>query len=137
MKTVFDSSSFAKRYVAETGSDTVDELCRNTSELGLCVLCVPEIISALNRRRREGHLPQSGYKQAKAQLAADVGDATVLHLTTAVTATAIGLLEENVLHAMDALHVACALEWQADLFVTSDQRQLVAAETAGLDARLV
>lgn len=71
MKTVFDSSSFAKRYVAETGSNTVDELCQNTSELGLCVLCVPEIISALNRRRREGHLPQPGYEQAKAQLAAD------------------------------------------------------------------
>jgi hypothetical protein len=33
---------------------------------------------------------------------------------------------------MDALHVACAIEWKADLFVTSDKRQLVAAQNAGL-----
>jgi predicted nucleic acid-binding protein len=33
---------------------------------------------------------------------------------------------------MDALHVACALEWQADLFVTSDRRQLKAAMNTGL-----
>jgi predicted nucleic acid-binding protein len=33
---------------------------------------------------------------------------------------------------MDALHVACALEWKADLFVTSDRRQLDAAIKSGL-----
>jgi len=33
---------------------------------------------------------------------------------------------------MDAFHVACALEWSADLFVTSDKRQLIAAKNAGL-----
>ena len=39
--------------------------------------------------------------------------------------------------ALDALHVACALTWRADLFVTSDQRQFMAAQLAGLDVRLV
>jgi predicted nucleic acid-binding protein len=33
---------------------------------------------------------------------------------------------------MDALHVACALDWQADLFVSSDRRQLAAAAKSGL-----
>ena len=35
---------------------------------------------------------------------------------------------------MDALHVACALEWKADLFVTSDRKQADAAVNAGLRA---
>ena len=36
-----------------------------------------------------------------------------------------------VVRAIDALHVACAIEWKADLFVTSDRRQLIAAQKAG------
>jgi hypothetical protein len=33
---------------------------------------------------------------------------------------------------MDSLHVACALEWKAEIFATSDKRQLFAAHNAGL-----
>jgi len=56
MKTLFDSSAFAKRYVEEVGSREVDALCVATSALALSVVCVPEIISALNRRLREKRL---------------------------------------------------------------------------------
>jgi len=38
---------------------------------------------------------------------------------------------------MDAIHVACALEWQADLFVTSDRRQFEAARNAGLHTEYI
>jgi predicted nucleic acid-binding protein len=75
---VFDSSTFAKRYIAEPGSEQVDAILQNAAQLDLSALCVPEIVSALNRRVREGVLPQSRYEQAKAQLVADVGDAFVL-----------------------------------------------------------
>jgi len=137
MKTVFDSSSFAKRYIAEAGSDEVDNICQHTSELGLCILCIPEIVSAFNRRVREGRLPQTGYKQAKVQLVADVGDAILLHLTPAVISSAVHLLENNTLRALDALHIACGLAWQADLFVTADRRQFLAAQGAGLNTRFI
>ncbi len=36
---------------------------------------------------------------------------------------------------MDALHVACALAWKADLFITSDRRQLDAAINSGLQSK--
>lgn len=137
MNVAFDSSAIAKRYIAEPGSEQVDAILQSAAQLGLSALCVPEIISALNRRVREGVLPQSGYEQAKAQLVADVSDAVVLQLTPDVVATAVTLLEQNALRAMDALHVAGALVWQADLFVTADQRQFAAAQQAGLTAQLV
>ncbi|GMQ83139.1 MAG: hypothetical protein BMS9Abin05_2624 [Rhodothermia bacterium] len=38
---------------------------------------------------------------------------------------------------MDAIHVVCALEWEADLFVTSGTRQIKAARKAGLRTRIV
>lgn len=62
----------------------------------------------------------------------DVHDAIVLQITSAVVSHSVSLLENNTLRAMDALHIACAMEWQADLFATADTRQLNAAQNAGL-----
>ena len=137
MRLVLDSSALAKRYVEEVGSDEVEELLAATSVLGLCIICTPEVVSALNRRHREGVLTADEYRQAKAQLAADVKDATVLNLTPAVIGRSVALLERSVLRAMDSLHVACAIEWGADLFVSSDHRQVTAAGDAGLEIRFI
>jgi len=96
VKTFFDSLALAKRYVDEQGSQAVDDLCMDASELALGVICVPEIISAC-----------------------------------------VSILESNPIRAMDALHVVCALEWKAQLFVSSDKRQISAAKRAGLHKKHV
>ncbi|BCL61606.1 hypothetical protein DGMP_22990 [Desulfomarina profundi] len=132
MKLFVDSSAFAKRYVLEDGSDIVEELLQKASQLALCTILVPEIISGLNRRRREQVLSQNDYRKIKKQLLEDVHDAIVLQVTPAVISRSVRLLENNILRAMDALHVASALEWQAELFATADKRQLKAAKNAGL-----
>ena len=137
MRTFLDSSSFAKRYIDEAGSEIVDEICQQTSELGLGIICVPEIISALNRRLREKGLSRSEYQTTKRALATDVRDAVIVNLTSSVISSCTTILESNPIRAMDALHVACALEWEADLFVSSDSRQIKAARKAGLRTRLV
>ena len=77
------------------------------------------------------------YKKAKGSLAADIRDADVVNLLPAVIASCIVILESTPIRAMDALHVACALEWKAELFVSSDKRQITAAKKAGLRAKLV
>jgi predicted nucleic acid-binding protein len=123
MKLAIDSSSFAKRYVQEVGSDRLDRLLESASELAFCVILVPEIVSGLNRRLREKVLTIADYRAVKKQLLDDVRDATVLQITPSVVSRSVKLIEGNVLPALDALHVACALEWQADLFVTSDKKQ--------------
>jgi predicted nucleic acid-binding protein len=137
MRLSVDSSSFAKRYIQEEGSDKLDDMLQHASELALCVILVPELISGLNRRLREGTLIDRDYKEAKKRLLDDVRDATVLQLTPAVIACSVKLLENNVLRAVDALHVACALESKADLFVTSDRRQWDAAINSGLQAEYI
>jgi predicted nucleic acid-binding protein len=132
MKTFLDSSAFAKRYVNEVGSDKVEDTCAKASELGLSVICVPEIISALNRRRRERSLTAAQYTQAKRQLLDEVRDADIINLAVPVVGSAIGVLEASPVRVMDALHIACALEWGAQLFVSSDKKQLSAARRAGM-----
>lgn len=135
MKACLDSSAFAKRFVEEQGSDAVEAVCAQASELGLSVLCVPEVISALNRRLRERVLTPPQYLQAKQRLLDDVRDADIIQLTPSVVGSAILVLEANPVRAMDALHVACALEWGADVFVSADTRQMAAARRAGLKVK--
>jgi predicted nucleic acid-binding protein len=79
-----DSSALAKRYVEETGSAAVDDLCVQATELAVSVICVPEIISALNRRLRERRLTHEEYVAAKQFLSADVRDIVVINLVPAV-----------------------------------------------------
>ncbi len=132
MRTCLDSSAFAKRFIEEDGSARIEDVCSCATELGLSALCVPEIISALNRRRREGSLTANQYRQAKKRLIEDVRDADIIQLTPDVIASSIEVLESAPLRGMDALHIACALEWGAELFVSSDKTQLAAAKKAGL-----
>ena len=137
MKAYLDSSSFAKRFVDEVGSDKVEAVCAEASALGLSVLCVPEIVSAFNRRRRERSLTPAQYSTAKRNLIDNVRDADIINLTASVVGSSITVLETSAVRSLDALHVACALEWEADLFVSSDKRQLAAAKRAGLKTKMV
>jgi len=132
MKLFLDSSAFSKRFVEEAGSETVERLCSLAEDLGLSVICVPEIISALSLRLRERLLTRTEYAQAKNRLSSDVRDAVIINLTPEVVQLSIRVLETNALRAMDAIHIACALAWEADLFASADNRQIVAAKAAGL-----
>jgi uncharacterized protein len=137
MKLAVDSSSFAKRYVQEIGSDELERFLGDASELAFSVVLVPEIISALNRRLREHILTLIEYRAVKRQLLNDLSDATVLQITPSIVSRSVKLLENNPLRAMDSLHVACALEWRADLFITSDRRQFMAAKNSGLHVEYI
>ncbi len=137
MKAFLDSSAFAKRFVEENGSDGVEVICAQATELGLSVICVPEIVSALNRRRREHTLTREQYHVAKKRLLDDVRDADIIFLTPTVIGSAILILEASPVRAMDALHVACALEWGAELFASADKQQLQAARRAGMKTRQI
>ena len=137
MKTFFDSSAFAKRYVEEIGSQLVDDICLNAKEVSVSVICIPEIMSALNRRVREKGLSRQDYVTIKQHLSDDVRDAVIVNLIPEVIVTSTKLLEASPLRAMDALHVACALVWGAELFVSSDKRQIAAAKKAGLKIKSV
>jgi predicted nucleic acid-binding protein len=61
----------------------------------------------------------------------------VVNLLPAVISSCTVIRESNPIRAMDALHVACVLEWRAELFVSSDKRQITAAKKAGLRCKLV
>ena len=132
MRVFFDTSAYVKRFVEEVGSDKADEITQKATEIGLSILCFPEMMSALNRKQRTGFLNENDYLTLKTDIVEDIEDAELINLSPGVLAKATGLLEKHVLRSLDALHIACAFEWQADLFVSSDERQLEAALDSGL-----
>jgi len=133
----FDSSALFKRYLEEEGSEAVRDLCADAEVVGVSVLCVPEILSAAQRLKREGRMTLGEATRVKHELQTDLADAKVIGLNEHVIERASDLIESNALKALDALHVATAVEAHADLFVSGDEQQLKAARKAGLKVRRV
>src|SRR4029450_7034264 len=98
----FDSSALAKRYVEEKGSDQVQAILSSASALAVSVICIPEIVSALCRRRRERKVSAEQYRKVKASVLSDIDDATVIGITEEVIAQAVALLERFPLRSADA-----------------------------------
>lgn len=132
MKVFLDTSAFAKRYVAEQGSDKVLATCQQADSLVVSVICLPELLSTLSRLVREKKLTKAAYLQLKGDAMADLADADVCQIAPEVLASVVSLLELHPLRAMDALHDACARACKPDVFVSADHRQLSAARKAGL-----
>ncbi len=132
MKVFLDTSAFAKRYVAEQSSDKVMALCLKADSLVVSVICLVELVSTLSRLVREKKINKTKYRKLKAEAMADLKDVDVCQMTQEVQISVMSLLESYPLRAMDAIHVACALNVKPDVFVSADRRQLAAARKAGL-----
>jgi predicted nucleic acid-binding protein len=132
MKVFFDSSAFAKRYIVESGSDKVEKICSESAALGVSSICLPEIVSALCRLRRQAVITEDQYEIAKQALLRDLEDVLVCNITPSVIKQSIHILETSEVRTLDALHLGCALEFEAQAFVSSDIQQLSAAKRAGL-----
>ena len=132
MKVFFDSSASAKRYIVEPGSDKVEKICSESTALGVSSICLPEIISALCRLRRQSVIAEDEYESAKQALLKDLVDVLICNITLSVIKQSIHILESSRVRTLDALHIACAFEFDAEAFVSSDIQQLSAAKTAGL-----
>jgi predicted nucleic acid-binding protein len=132
MRIFFDSSAFAKRYIEEPGSGKVESLCMEATEIAVSSICLPEVISGLCRLRRDSILTKNQYETTKEALLKDFEDISVCNITPSVIGQAIHILETNTLRTLDALHIGCALEWEPDVFASSDIRQISAAKKAGL-----
>ena len=132
MRVFLDSSAFVKRYVREEGSELVLSWCDQATELCLSGIALPEIVSAFCRLQRAKQITSLQYRHRKDMLMTDVIDAAISDLTPEVIRHSIIALENNTLRGMDAIHIGSALALNADVFISSDARQCIAAELAGL-----
>jgi uncharacterized protein len=133
----FDTSVVVKRYVEEDGARQSRVLLGRHRLLSSAILAV-EALAALGRRRQAGELSEWDFAAILGRLQRDRVHWELVDPSRTVLGRAEQLAGGQGLRALDALHVASALEFETstDLrvpFITADRRQREAAERTGLN----
>ena len=137
MRVFLDSSALAKKYIAEHGSERMMALWRQAEDISLSILCVPEVLSACNRLRREKKLDDKTYRAIKQVFLHDIEDTNLINVVPAIIEGAVNCLEGGTMRTLDAIHVASAMFSGSELFVPSDSRQAAGARAMKLQTELV
>jgi predicted nucleic acid-binding protein len=140
----FDTGALAKRYVMEVGSSWVQAVVAQQSDqmIYTSVLTQPDIVSALQRRVREGTLEAHQAQHLAQQVLEHMTQSYALAaIMPPVITQACALLQRHPLRAYDALHLACAMpvreviegqQLSIPVFVPADDALLAAAAAEGL-----
>lgn len=132
-----DSSALVKRYIAETGSDTVMSLIEGEQRLAVSWLALPETISAITRRAKNSDLNAEDLQRVQTQFALDWQRFLVLEVSGEPVGEAESLIARRALRGADSIHLSTALWLRRRahvpvILVASGNELLVAADAEGL-----
>lgn len=134
----FDTSVFVRSYVVEPGTSDAIRLLQDHAVISSALAAV-ELASALRRLHRERRLSPRQLDAIEARVVADRRFWTLLDVDRRVLERAEEALRRGMpLRALDAVHLATALTFQAEAdvhlpFMTGDEQQQRAAVALGLD----
>jgi uncharacterized protein len=136
----FDTSALVKRYAEEKGTKIVANLLSNGELITTSILTYPEMKAAYAKKLRLKEIPKESYKEAVENFEKDWGVPvfSVIGLTSQVAYLAGSLIERNILRALDAVHLASALNAKGHfgiqvLFISADDQLNKAAASEGLE----
>jgi predicted nucleic acid-binding protein len=130
-----DASALVKLFVPEPESDMLNRSLLGAEDVVLSDLAVTEMASALGRRVREGTLLVSRARQLQREAEKLAAACRRVELTPPIHRRAERLLlssRDVPLRALDALHLATALDVSAATVVTFDPRLRAAAVAQSL-----
>ena len=130
-----DASALVKLIVSEPDSDALNEALSGALDVVISDLTLTELASALGRRTREGAVSPAQARVVHREAEALAARCRRAELTPAVHRRAERLLlasRTTPFRALDALHLALAIDAQAATLVTFDVRLRTAAAGHGL-----
>jgi len=130
-----DASALVKLLVSEPESDALNQALMRVEGVIVSDLALTEAVSALGRRTREGLLTLAESRRLYREAGKLARSCRVAELTPPAHRRAERLLLTSVdvpLRALDALHVALALDAEAATLVAYDPRLRKAAAALGL-----
>lgn len=135
--TYLDTSALVKHFMAEKGSDRVQEMVRSGEPAAISKIGYAEVHAALARRRREGGLSTRQYAKACRSFEEDWKTYVKVDLRDEVLLLARDLIKRQPLRGFDAIHLASALTLGRELgepmtFIAADARLLDAAKVEKL-----
>lgn len=132
-----DTSALIKLYVAEEGTDSVQDAVSRASVVAASRVAYVEARAALARAWRESRIGKQDVRHAVSGLNEDWERFLVLEVTSDLARRAGDLAEEHALRAYDALQLASALILKGAVgaevsFLSFDEDLSHAAQSAGL-----
>lgn len=127
-----DSSALVKRYIHEDGTEVVNSLFLDATELIASSVCIPEIASAAARRGRCGELDADQHQLVKSMFFGDLRGFMLVAVDERIVSTSVDMVEKHPLKALDSIQLASAIAADPDLFVCSDGTLIDAARQEGL-----
>lgn len=110
MTLYLDTSSLIKLYVAETGSDAVQQAVGEATAVSTSFVAYAETRAALARLRREGQLTGPELSSAKRQFEEEWPSYLAVEVTDALCRVAGQLAETYSLRGFDSIHLASFAE---------------------------
>ncbi len=135
-----DTSSIVKLYVDEDGTDEIRRVVSQSEAVAASWIAYAETRSAFARRYREGGIPITEYRQRVGAFEDDWAGYLAVDVSHDVIRRAGNLAEKHGLKALDAIHLASALNLKDDqaspslsvIFSSADARLQRASEEEGL-----
>ena len=106
MRAFVDTSSLFKKYVEEDGSDRLNELLNDVSEIAISPLTWTEINSIFARRLRENLLTSQQATWLKSQAERDFSSFHRVNWSDALENKAVELMNKSSILTLDAIHLA-------------------------------
>lgn len=133
MITYFDTSAFFKLLVLEDGTDRVEKLWTDAEDIAAARLLQVETHAALAQGRRLGHLSNLQASKARNLFEALWDEIIIIEQTPRIAEKACELALIASLRALDAIHLASAIEVGARIVTSADRRMVLAAEQMGFE----
>lgn len=132
-----DTSVFIKRFVEEVGTDEIEDfIAEGKFKLVISSLSIVEIKSVLKRKILQNEISQETATSIKDHVNFEITSQSLAFETMdASTFERTGQLIDRLksqLGALDALHLACAINSGCQLMVSADKQLLRASSEAGL-----
>ena len=138
-----DSAYLAKRYLNDSDSEPVRDFVRTPAPLYSSVLCIAEVVCAMQRRYREGAISRRQVDELSSVFRKQVEDRvwTLIPVSESLlweVHDAVRRLARSVfLRSADAIHLASARRAGFSEIWTNDRQMLEAARHFGLRGRSV
>lgn len=123
-----DTSALLKRYLEEEGSQELEVVLKESSEVIVAPVAWIESISALSRLLREKGIDHERFSLLKREIKNDFHDFNRVLWSDALEEKAVEIVEDLSLKTLDGIQLAAGILSHADLFITSDNKLLKAAK---------
>ena len=127
MKAFIDTSSLAKKYIDEDGSEVFDRFLSTVSEITVSPIYILEIHSTIERRLKEKNLTLYEAQWIRVEVKKDLHFFSQVLWNGNLEQKALNLIAKYQLKTLDSIQLAAGCLSKSDIFVTSDQKLFLIA----------